>query len=91
MNLPFGEEYQVRNAIDNPLVTHSLSDVWGIDEGVQVYGTLGAGPLQPRGAKRRPQDDARLRFGQGDRRPAELRSHDPQLSLERRLMLHRAI
>jgi hypothetical protein len=42
MNLPFGEEYQVRNVMDNPLVTHSLADIWGIDEGVQVYGTLGA-------------------------------------------------
>ncbi|MEJ1973943.1 MAG: hypothetical protein WDM96_16210 [Lacunisphaera sp.] len=41
MHLPFGEEYQVRNAIDDPLVTHSLADVWGIDEGVQAYGTLG--------------------------------------------------
>ena len=41
MNLPFGEEYLVRNAVDNPLVSHSLADIWGIDEGVQVYGTLG--------------------------------------------------
>ncbi|MBI2511518.1 MAG: hypothetical protein HYV96_06030 [Opitutae bacterium] len=40
-NLPFGEEYQVRNVIDNPLVTHSLADIWGIDEGVQLYGALG--------------------------------------------------
>jgi len=41
MNLPFGEEYLVRNALDNPLVSHSLADIWGIDEGVQVYGTIG--------------------------------------------------
>jgi hypothetical protein len=41
MNLPFGEEYLVRNVMDNPLVSHSLSDIWGIDEGVQVYGQLG--------------------------------------------------
>ena len=40
-NLPFGEEYQVRNVVDNPLISHSLPDIWGIDEGVQVYGTLG--------------------------------------------------
>ena len=40
-NLPFGEEYQVRNVMDNPLVTHSLADIWGIDEGVQVFGKLG--------------------------------------------------
>ncbi len=42
MSLPFGEEYQLRNVMDNPLITHSLADVWGIDEGVQVYGRLGA-------------------------------------------------
>lgn len=41
-NIPFGEEYLVRNVMDNPLVSHSLGDLWGIDEGVQVYGTLGA-------------------------------------------------
>ena len=41
MNLPFGEEYLVRNVVDNPLVSHSLADIWGIDEGVQVYGQLG--------------------------------------------------
>ena len=40
-NIPFGEEYQARNVIDNPLVSHSLADPWGIDEGVQVYGRLG--------------------------------------------------
>jgi hypothetical protein len=40
-NIPFGEEYQSRNVIDNPLVSHSLADIWGIDEGVQVYGKLG--------------------------------------------------
>jgi len=41
MNIPFGEEYLVRNVIDDPLVSHSLADPWGIDEGVQVYGRLG--------------------------------------------------
>ena len=41
MNLPFGEEYLVRNPIDNPLVSHSLADIWGVDEGIQLYGTLG--------------------------------------------------
>lgn len=40
-NVPFGEEYQYRNVIDNPLVSHSLADIWAIDEGVQVYGQLG--------------------------------------------------
>jgi hypothetical protein len=39
-SLPFGEEYQRRNMLDNPLITHSLSDIWGIDEGVEIYGAL---------------------------------------------------
>jgi len=41
MNLPFGEEYLVRDAITNPLISHSLADVWGIDEGVEFYGEKG--------------------------------------------------
>lgn len=40
-NTPFGEEYRVRNVVDNPLVTHSLADIWGLDNGIQIYGTLG--------------------------------------------------
>jgi hypothetical protein len=40
-SIPFGEEYQVRNVIDNPLISHSLADIWGIDEGVQLYGKVG--------------------------------------------------
>ena len=40
-SLPFGEEYQTRNALDNPLISHSVADIWGIDEGVQLYGSLG--------------------------------------------------
>jgi hypothetical protein len=39
--IPFGEEYQTRFAIDNPLISHSLSDLWGVDEGVEAYGALG--------------------------------------------------
>jgi hypothetical protein len=39
--IPFGEEYLERHAIDNPLVSHSLSDLWGVDEGVEIYGALG--------------------------------------------------
>jgi hypothetical protein len=38
---PFGEEYLTRDAIDNPLISHSLSDIWGVDEGVQIYGEFG--------------------------------------------------
>jgi hypothetical protein len=40
-NIPFGEEYQTRYAINNPLIAHSLSDIWGVDSGVEVYGDLG--------------------------------------------------
>ena len=40
-DIPFGEEYLTRDAIDNPLISHSLSDLWGVDEGVQLYGTIG--------------------------------------------------
>ncbi len=39
--IPFGEEYLTRYAIDNPLVMNSLSDLWGLDEGVELYGKLG--------------------------------------------------
>jgi len=39
--IPFGEEYQVRDANKNPLISRSLSDLWGIDEGVELYGKLG--------------------------------------------------
>lgn len=38
-DIPFGEEYLTRDAIDNPLISHSLSDIWGIDEGVQIFGS----------------------------------------------------
>jgi hypothetical protein len=41
MNVPFGEEYETRNAIDNPLISHSLSDLWAFDSGVEIYGSLG--------------------------------------------------
>jgi hypothetical protein len=41
MYTPFGEEYLSRYAIDNPLISHSLSDIWGVDEGVELYGKLG--------------------------------------------------
>lgn len=40
-NIPFGEEYEYRNVMENSLVTHSLSDVWGFDEGVEGYGAAG--------------------------------------------------
>ena len=40
MNIPFGEEYQTRYAIDNPLISHSLPDIWGFDSGVEIYGSF---------------------------------------------------
>ena len=39
-DIPFGEEYLSRDAIDNPLVSHSLMDLWGVDEGVELYGSF---------------------------------------------------
>jgi hypothetical protein len=41
IDVPFGEEYLVRDSIDNPLISHSLSDIWGVDEGIELYGSLG--------------------------------------------------
>jgi hypothetical protein len=38
--IPFGEEYQVRDPVANPLISHSVADVWGQDEGVELYGEL---------------------------------------------------
>jgi hypothetical protein len=40
-DIPFGEEYLTRDAIDNPLISHSLSDLWGVDEGLELYGAVG--------------------------------------------------
>ena len=37
-DIPFGEEYQRRGVMTNPLISHSLSDIWGVDEGVEIYG-----------------------------------------------------
>src|SRR4051812_37189964 len=44
VQIPFGEEYFRRSPVTNPLISHSLSDIWGIDEGVEAYGKLG--PIQ---------------------------------------------
>jgi hypothetical protein len=41
INIPFGEEYMTRYAMENPLISHSLADFWGIDPGVEIYGALG--------------------------------------------------
>jgi len=41
LDIPFGEEYLTRDAIDNPLISHSLMDLWGVDEGIEAFGKLG--------------------------------------------------
>jgi uncharacterized coiled-coil protein SlyX len=41
LDIPFGEEYISRDAIDNPLISHSLVDFWGVDEGLELYGSFG--------------------------------------------------
>jgi hypothetical protein len=38
--IPFGEEYQNRFAIDNVLISHSLSDLWGLSPGLELFGAL---------------------------------------------------
>lgn len=37
---PFGEEYIKRFAINNPLISHSVSDIWGSDDGIELYGNI---------------------------------------------------
>jgi hypothetical protein len=39
-DIPVGEEYLKRDAIDNPLVSHSIMDLWGVDEGLALYGSF---------------------------------------------------
>src|SRR5690348_9257170 len=41
MDIPFGEEYLTRNVIDDPLISRSLPDLWGMDPGVELYGSVG--------------------------------------------------
>jgi len=41
MYIPFGEEYLTRYAIDDPLISHSVADIWGYGPGVELYGALG--------------------------------------------------
>jgi hypothetical protein len=41
MFIPFGEEYMNRYAMENPLISHSVSDFWGIDPGIEFYGGFG--------------------------------------------------
>lgn len=41
MYIPFGEEYLYRYAIDNPLISQSVSDLWGYSPGIELYGQVG--------------------------------------------------
>ncbi len=41
MYIPFGEEYLMRYAIDDPLISHSVSDLWGYSPGIEAYGDVG--------------------------------------------------
>jgi hypothetical protein len=41
MYIPFGEEYLTRNAIEDPLISESLLDFWGVTPGLELYGDLG--------------------------------------------------
>jgi len=38
--VPFGEEYLHFDAIDKPLASASVADIWGLDEGVLVFGDI---------------------------------------------------
>lgn len=38
--VPFGEEYLYRYVMENPLVSHSVADLWGLDEGFGAYGQV---------------------------------------------------
>jgi hypothetical protein len=39
--IPFGEEYLHREPLDNSLISHSYSDIWGVDEGILGFGRMG--------------------------------------------------
>lgn len=39
--IPFGHEYLNRYVFGNPLVSHSVADVMGIDEGIELFGEAG--------------------------------------------------
>jgi hypothetical protein len=41
IDLPFGEEYRTRNVMENPLISHSVADIWGMDGGAELYGSAG--------------------------------------------------
>lgn len=42
MDIPFGEEYLVQDSVDDPLITLSAAWPYGFDEGILLYGDIGA-------------------------------------------------
>lgn len=40
-DIPFGQEYLNRYVMENPLISHSVADLWGIDQGIELYGDQG--------------------------------------------------
>lgn len=40
LDIPFGEEYRYRDVMENALISHSLADIWGIDEGFEFFGNI---------------------------------------------------
>lgn len=40
-DIPYGEEYITRDPLKNALISHSLADFWGTDEGVELFGSAG--------------------------------------------------
>ncbi|MCB1122373.1 MAG: hypothetical protein KJT03_12545 [Verrucomicrobiae bacterium] len=42
LDIPFGEEYLTRDVMDNILISHSVADIWGIDEGIELFGEFGS-------------------------------------------------
>jgi len=38
LDVPFGEDYRRMDAVDDPLISLSAADPWGIDEGVEAFG-----------------------------------------------------
>lgn len=41
IDIPFGIEYLERDVMENPFISHTLADIWGIDEGIELFGNLG--------------------------------------------------
>lgn len=85
-NIPFGDEYLSRNVMANPLITHSVADIWGIDEGVQIYGSFG--PVQYNLAVQNGGADTQHDYNR-DKSVTVRLSYDPTQSLHFSASAHR--